>query len=134
MLSPPEHPGDPPRRFRALPLAAEALVLATAHAGSVDLLLVHEHLGGRENGDGRKASLPAVGITRVGYPESRKWEASCGGCLKSSGIVDGTREDAEAAVRALFWELRENGTTWCVDCQRSAREVKVFDRRGRRRR
>lgn len=49
-------------------------------------------------------------------------------------MIDGTREDAEAAVRALFWETRENGTTWCVDCQRSAREVKVFDRRGRRRR
>jgi hypothetical protein len=46
-------------------------------------------------------------------------------------MVDGTREDAEAAVRALFWEMRENGTTWCVDCQR---EVKMFDRRGRRRR
>ena len=49
-------------------------------------------------------------------------------------MFDGTRQDAEAGVRALFWEIRENGTTWCVACQREASEVKQHDCRGRRRR
>jgi hypothetical protein len=69
-------------------------------------------------------------LSPVGTSTTR-FEARCDGCLASSPIFDGTREDAEARLRDLGWELRD-ATTWCIACQRRAREVKQSARVRRR--
>jgi len=71
-------------------------------------------------------------LSSVGTSASR-FEVRCDGCLEPSPIFEGPREHAEAQIILLGWELRAQ-TTWCVPCQRRAREVKLHDRRGRRRR
>ena len=71
----------------------------------------------------------------------RRWSARCGECLGTPPheielrFRDGTRDDAVRELAAVGWEIAENDMTWCLDCSRKRREVKMpTNARGVRRR
>ncbi len=62
------------------------------------------------------------------------WSGVCDGCLAAIFPPrPGARDVVERELVAEGWEM-DGSMVWCVACSRKRREVKLHDRRGRRRR